>query len=163
MQLFVVWCCLYRRVGHILFLSTTKGKQMQFTNEEKFIKMMAPNINCWMSSYYVALDYVADLVINDKVTITKDSKFAEVAKPFVTEEFDLDSIANLLYCFKIFAFEDSVEIGDSMGITSDDLTEADLSLWDFINLFAGDPKKTAELLVKAKHAYIPIYSTKENN
>ena len=133
------------------------------TNEEKFIKMMAPNINCWMWNYYNALDYVADLAINDKVTITKDSDCTELAKPFVTEEFDLDSVENLLYCFQTFAFEDVIEIGDSMGITSDDLTEADLSLWDFINLFAGDPKKTAELLVKAKHAYVPTYSTKENN
>ena len=128
------------------------------TNEQKFCKMMAPNINCWMSNYYLALDYVADLVVTEKVTIEKDSDCTELAKPFVTVEHDLDSVENLFSCFKMFAFEDSADVGDAMGIGIDDLDSADLSLWDFINLFAGNPKKTAELLVQAKHAYIPTYS-----
>jgi hypothetical protein len=128
------------------------------TNEQKFCKMMAPNINCWMSNYYLALDYVADLVITGKITIEQDSDCEELAKPFLTDEYDLDAVENLLFCFKMFAFEDSSEIGNAFGIEQDDLDSADLSLWEFIDLFSGNPKKTAELLLQAKKSYIPTYS-----
>lgn len=128
------------------------------TNEQKFCKMMGESINCWMGNYYLALDYVADLVITEKIVIDEYSDCTKLAKPFVTDEHDLDSVENLLSCFKMFAFEDSASVGDAMGIGIDDLDAVSLSLWEFIDLISGDPKKSAQLLVQAKHSYIPTYS-----
>jgi hypothetical protein len=122
------------------------------TKEAKFEKMMGENINGWMWSFHSALEYVADLVIDGKVTLSNDSDFESLAKPFDTENHNGEDIYGLFHLFTEMSAS-TIDL-DTLGIDEGDLWEIDMDENDIIKMFDNDPKKVAQFLKSAQANFI---------
>ena len=94
-------------------------------NEEKFKKMMGANINCWMSSYYTALPFVAELVIDGKVKLEADTDLDQLSDDLAKKylAFDADTFSTVLSCFSSLSQPLTSDVLDGLGIGWDDLIE----------------------------------------
>ena len=128
--------------------------------EEKFVKMMGENINGWMSSYYEALPFIAELVIDGKVDLKPDTDLDQLSKDLAEKylAFDFDTFSTVLFCFTHLAQPLTLDVLDSYGIALDDLWDIGLDRQDLEDLFLSKPKKCAELLLKAQKEFQPIYN-----
>ena len=70
-------------------------------NEEKFVKMMGENINGWMSSYYNALPFVAELVMDGKIDLNPKTDLDQLSNDLAEKylAFDSDTFSTVLSCF----------------------------------------------------------------
>jgi hypothetical protein len=129
-------------------------------NEEKFKKMMGANINCWMSSYYTALPFIAELVIDEKIELKPDTDLdqlsVDLAKKYLA--FDSDTFSTVLFSFVSLSKPLTFDVLDGLGIGYDDLIEIALSPKCMEEIFLNNPKKSAELLLKAQKEFQPIYN-----
>lgn len=128
-------------------------------NEEKFIKMMGDNVNCWMSNYYNALPFVAELVIDGKVNLTPETDLDQLSNDLAEKyfAFDNDTFSTVLGCFYSLSQPLTFDVLDGLGIQLDDLWNIGLDRQDLENLFLNNPKKSAELMLKAQKAFQPVY------
>ena len=128
--------------------------------EEKFVKMMGENINGWMSSYYEALPFIAELVIDGKVDLKPDTDLDQLSKDLAEKylAFDFDTFSTVLFCFIHLAQPITAEILDTYGITVEDLWEIKLTPKNLEEMFLNNPKKSAELLLRAQKEFQPIYN-----
>jgi len=129
-------------------------------NEEKFVKMMGNNINCWMSSYYTALPFIAELVIDGKVKLEPDTDLDQLSSDLARKYyvFDPDVFSTVLGCFSSLSQPLTSDVLDGLGIDWDDLIKIALSPEGMEEMFLGNPKKSAELLLKAQKEFQPIYN-----
>jgi hypothetical protein len=129
-------------------------------NEEKFVKMMGNNINCWMSSYYNALPFIAELVIDGKVELKPDTDLDQLSNDLAEKYFvfDSDTFSTVLSCFSSLSQPLTSDVLDGLGIDWNDLIKIALSPKCMEEIFLNNPKKSAELLLKAQKEYQPIYN-----
>lgn len=129
-------------------------------NEDKFVSMMGENVNCWMSNYYNALPFVAELVIDGKVNLTPETDLDQLsndlAKKYLT--FDSDTFSTVLGCFFYLSQPLTLDVLDGLGIQLDDLWDIGLDRQDLEDIFLNNPKKCAELVLKAQKEFQPIYN-----
>jgi RNAse (barnase) inhibitor barstar len=129
-------------------------------NEEKFVKMMGANINCWMSSYYTALPFIAELVIDGKVELKPDTDLDQLSNDLAEKYFvfDSDTFSTVLSCFSSLSQNLTFDVLDGLGIQLDNLWDNALSPQQLEEIFLNNPKKSAELILKAQKEYQPIYN-----
>ena len=129
-------------------------------NEEKFVKMMGENINGWMSNYYTALPFIAELVIDGKVNLKPDTDLDQLSDDLAKKyfAFDSDTFSTVLGCFSSLSQPLSFDVLDGLGIQLEDLWEIALSPKCMEEMFLNNPKKSAELLLKAQKEYQPVYN-----
>jgi hypothetical protein len=129
-------------------------------NEEKFVKMMGENINGWMSSYYNALPFVAELVMDGKIDLNPETDLDQLSNDLAEKylAFDSDTFSTVLFCFTHLAQPLTLDVLDSYGIALDDLWDIGLDRQDLEDLFLNKPKKCAELLLKAQKEFQPVYN-----
>ena len=129
-------------------------------NEEKFVKMMGDNVNCWMSNYYNALPFVAELVLDGKVKLEADTDLDQLSDDLAKKylAFDADTFSTVLSCFSSLSQPLTFDVLDGLGIQVDDLSAIGLFTFNLEEMFLGNPKKSAELLLKAQKAFQPVYN-----
>ena len=129
-------------------------------NEEKFVKMMGSNINCWMSSYYNALPFIAELVIDGKVKLKPETDLDQLSNDLAEKYFvfDADTFSTVLFSFVSLSKPLTFDVLDGLGIALDDLWDIGLDRQDLEDLFLNNPKKSAQLLLKAQKEFDPIYN-----
>ena len=129
-------------------------------NEDKFVSMMGENVNCWMSSYYNALPFIAELVIDGKVNLNPETDLDQLSNDLAEKylAFDSDTFSTVLGCFSSLSQNLTLDILDGLGIQLDDLWEIGLDRQDLQNLFLNNPKKSAELVLKAQKEFQPVYN-----
>jgi hypothetical protein len=130
------------------------------SNEQKFINMMGENINCWMSSYYEALPFIAELIIDGKVKLDSKTNLEELSEELARKyfAFSADTFSSLLGCFISLSSHISFEVLDGLGIAPEDLWEIGLNSKSLEDMFLNNPKKSAELLLKAQREFQPVYN-----
>ena len=128
--------------------------------EQKFINLMGENINCWMSSYYEALPFVAELVIDGKVKLNKETNLEQLSEELARKYFvfDADIFSSVLGCFLSLSSPIKFNVLDGLGIRPEEVWDIGLSLKDLEEMFLGNPKKCAELLLKAQQEFKPVYN-----
>jgi len=128
--------------------------------EEKFVQMMGENINNWMSSYYEALPFIAELVIDGKINLKPDTDIDQLsgflAKKYLA--FDSDTFSTVLSCFSSLSQPLTLDVLDGLGIQLEDLWKIGLYKEDIEKIFLNDPRKCAQLLFKAQRHFIPVYN-----
>lgn len=129
-------------------------------NEDKFIKMMGENINGWMSSYYNALPFVAELVIDGKIDLNPETDLDQLSNDLAEKylAFDSDTFSTVLFSFVSLSQPLTADVLDGLGIQLDDLWDIGLDRQDLEDIFLNNPKKCAELLLKAQREFQPIYN-----
>lgn len=129
-------------------------------NEEKFVKMMGENINCWMSSYYNALPFIAELVIDGKVNLNPETDLDQLSNDLAKKylAFDSDTFSTVLFSFVSLSQPLTFDVLDGLGIGRGDLIEIALSPKYMEKIFLNKPKKCAELLLKAQKEFQPVYN-----
>ncbi len=129
-------------------------------NEEKFVKMMGENVNCWMSSYYNALPFIAELVMDGKVNLTPETDLNQLSNDLAKKyfAFDNDTFSTVLSCFSALSQPLTPDLLDGLGIQLDDLWGIGLYRQDLEDMFLNNPKKSAELMLKAQKEFQPIYN-----
>ena len=129
-------------------------------NEEKFVKMMGSNINCWMSSYYNALPFIAELVIDGKVKLKPETDLDQLSNDLAEKYFvfDADTFSTVLFSFVSLSKPLTFDVLDGLGIALDDLWDIGLDRQALEDLFLNKPKKCAELLLKAQKEFQPVYN-----
>ena len=130
------------------------------SNEQKFVKLMGENINGWMSSYYNALPFIAELVIDGKVILTPKTDLDQLSNDLAEKYlvFDSDTFSTVLSCFSSLSQPLTFDILDGLGIQLEDLWEIILSPKSIEEIFLNNPKKSAELLLKAQKEFQPVYN-----
>jgi hypothetical protein len=129
-------------------------------NEEKFVNMMGANINGWMSSYYTALPFIAELVIDGKVDLKPDTDLDQLSDDLAKKylAFDSDVFSTVLSCFSSLSQTLTLDVLDGLGIQTDDLSAVGLFTFTLEEMFLNNPKKSAELILKAQKEFQPIYN-----
>ena len=129
-------------------------------NEEKFVKMMGENINDWMSSYYNALPFVAELVMDGKIDLNPKTDLDQLSNDLAEKylAFDSDTFSTVLFSFVSLSKPLTFDVLDGLGIALDDLWDIGLDRQDLEDLFLNNPKKSAQLLLKAQKEFDPIYN-----
>jgi len=129
-------------------------------NEEKFVNMMGANINGWMSSYYTALPFIAELVIDGKVDLKPDTDLDQLSDDLAKKylAFDSDVFSTVLSCFSSLSQPLTLDVLDGLGIQTDDLSAVGLFTFTLEEMFLNNPKKSAELILKAQKEFQPIYN-----
>ena len=129
-------------------------------NEEKFVKMMGENINGWMSSYYNALPFVAELVMDGKIDLNPKTDLDQLSNDLAEKylAFDSDTFSTVLFSFVSLSKPLTFDVLDGLGIALDDLWDIGLDRQDLEDLFLNNPKKSAQLLLKAQKEFDPIYN-----
>ena len=128
--------------------------------EEKFVKMMGENINGWMSSYYNALPFIAELVIDGKIDLKPETDLDQLSNDLAERyfAFDSDVFSTVLSCFSSLSQPLTFDVLDGLGIQLEDLWEIALSPKGLEEIFLNNPKKCAQLLLKAQKEFQPIYN-----
>jgi len=129
-------------------------------NEEKFVNMMGANINGWMSSYYTALPFIAELVIDGKIDLKPDTDLDQLSDDLAKKylAFDSDVFSTVLSCFSSLSQTLTLDVLDGLGIQTDDLSAVGLFTFTLEEMFLNNPKKSAELILKAQKEFQPIYN-----
>ena len=129
-------------------------------NEQKFINMMGQNINGWMTSYYTALPFIAELVIDGKVNLKPDTDLNQLSDDLAKKyfAFDSDVFSTVLSCISSLSQPLTFDVLDGLGIGYDDLINTALSAESIEEIFLNNPKKSAELLLKAQKEFQPVYN-----
>ena len=129
-------------------------------NEEKFVKMMGENINGWMSSYYNALPFVAELVMDGKIDLNLETDLDQLSNDLAEKylTFDSDTFSTVLSCFSALSQPLTLDVLDGLGIGLDNLWDIGLDRQDLEDIFLNNPKKCAELVLKAQKEFQPIYN-----
>lgn len=129
-------------------------------NEEKFVKMMGENINGWMSSYYNALPFVAELVIDGKIDLNPETDLDQLSNDLAEKylAFDSDTFSTVLFSFVSLSQPLTADVLDGLGIGFDDLIEISLSPKSIEEILLNNPKKSAQLLLKAQKEFQPVYN-----
>ena len=128
--------------------------------EQKFINLMGENINCWMSSYYEALPFIAELVIDGKVKLDSETNLEELSEELAQKyfAFSADTFSSVLGCFLSLSQPLTLDNLDGLGISFDDLINISLSPESIEKMLFNNPKKSAELLLKAQQEFKPVYN-----
>lgn len=129
-------------------------------NEQKFVKMMGENINGWMATYYNALPFIAELVIDGKVVLDSKTDLDQLSNDLAEKYliFDSDTFSSVLACFVSLSKPLTLDNLDGLGIQFDDLIEVRLSPKSIEEMFLNNPKKSAELVLKAQQEFQPVYN-----
>lgn len=129
-------------------------------NEDKFVSMMGENVNCWMSNYYNALPFVAELVIDGKVNLTPETDLDQLSNDLAEKylTFDFDTFSTVLGCFFYLSQPLTLDVLDGLGIELDNLWDIGLDRQDLEDIFLNNPKKCAELVLKAQKEFQPVYN-----
>jgi len=129
-------------------------------NEEKFVNMMGANINGWMSSYYTALPFIAELVIDGKIDLKPDTDLDQLSDDLAKKylAFDSDTFSTVLSCFSSLSQPLTLDVLDGLGIQTDDLRAVGLFTFTLEEMFLNNPKKSAELILKAQKEFQPTYN-----
>lgn len=129
-------------------------------NEDKFVSMMGENVNCWMANYYNALPFIAELVIDGKVNLTPETDLDQLSNDLNEKylTFDSDTFSTVLSCFSALSQPLTLDVLDGLGIELDNLWDIGLDRQDLEDIFLNNPKKCAELVLKAQKEFQPVYN-----
>ena len=128
--------------------------------DQKFVKMLGDNINGWTYNYYEALPFVAELVIAGKVNLTPETDLDKLGDDLAKQygNYDGDTFSSLLTFFVSLSKPLTMEALDELGIQIDDLWNIGLNRQDLEDLFLNNPRRSAELTLKAQKQFQPVYN-----